>query len=133
MRKIPKIFQNFFVVTSLVFGTWILFLDSNDLITQYKRQQKTKQLKKEKKYYEQQIKRIEKGYQELLDNPRKLEKLAREKYFLKKDTHHNEDFVKKAYGSNCLINQKLFNNFFCSQILNLSKILNADFWYSFMK
>ena len=70
---------------SLIFGVWIIFLDSNDLVTQYNRQQKTKQLKKEKKYYEQQIKLIEKGYQELLDNPKRLEKLAREKYLLKKD------------------------------------------------
>ncbi|MDX2301947.1 MAG: septum formation initiator family protein [Microscillaceae bacterium] len=85
MMKIPKIFKNFFVLSSLLFVVWILFLDTNDLITQYRRKQKTRQLIQEKKYYEQQIKQIEKGYRELLNNPRILEKFAREKYFLKRD------------------------------------------------
>lgn len=86
--KVPSLFKNFFFISGLGFILWMTFLDSNDFISQFQRQDRKKKLIKERDYYEKQIKSIEKGYKDLLNRPQVLEKFAREKYLLKKK---NED------------------------------------------
>jgi len=66
----------------------MLFFDGNDLINQFQLYQKMKELEQEKRFYQKNIERIEKEYKALEENPELLEKLAREKYLLKKK---NED------------------------------------------
>lgn len=61
----------------------MLFFDAADLITQIKLVYKLKKMKEEKKYYQQQIIHI-KSKQKMLEEPYKLEKFARERYFMKK-------------------------------------------------
>jgi cell division protein FtsB len=82
--KLPSFLKNFYLLTSLVFIIWIFFLDSNDLITQYKRQQNLRNLEKEKLFYEQRKKEIEADRVELEKNQKILEKFAREKYYFKR-------------------------------------------------
>ena len=82
--KTPKILRNFYLVSGVIFVLWICLFDANDLITQYSRWNKVKELEKEKTYYSKEIKNIEKAYQDIIKNPRTLEKFAREKYFLQK-------------------------------------------------
>jgi cell division protein DivIC len=65
---------------------WMLFLDSNNLITRYQLSSKLNSLENEREYYEDKIKEVEKDRQELFGDPALVEKFAREKYLMKKPT-----------------------------------------------
>jgi len=82
--KIPTIFRNFYFIASVVFILWMLFLDTNDFITQSMRRERLLKLKRDKVYYEQKIKEISRQYQGLFNSEEALEKFAREKYYLAK-------------------------------------------------
>jgi cell division protein FtsB len=84
--KIPKAFRNFYIVTGLIFLTWMIFLDSNDFISRYKLTAKLRSLENEKEYYFEKINEVEKDRAELMGNRELLEKFAREKYLMKKET-----------------------------------------------
>jgi len=87
-ESLKKYLKNFYLITSAIFLIWMLFFDGNDLINQFQLYQKMKELEQEKRFYQKNIERIEKEYKALEENPELLEKLAREKYLLKKK---NED------------------------------------------
>ncbi|MEM9895953.1 MAG: septum formation initiator family protein [Bacteroidota bacterium] len=82
--RIPALLKNFYVLASLFFLTWLLFIDSNDLLLQSSLIQKEKKLKQTKEFYEEQILEIKNQHEALANNPKLLEKLAREKYLMKK-------------------------------------------------
>jgi len=86
LKKLPKAFRNFYIVTGLIFLVWMLFLDSNDFLSRYKLTAKLRSLEGEKEYYQEKIKEVEKDKEELMGTPELLEKFAREKYLMKKDT-----------------------------------------------
>jgi cell division protein FtsB len=77
--------KNRFVLVGLVFLVWMVFFDSNDLISQYKYKQKLRQLEENKNFYLEQIELVKQDKEELFTNLEKLEKFAREKYKMKKD------------------------------------------------
>ncbi|UXE65227.1 MAG: septum formation initiator family protein [Chryseotalea sp. WA131a] len=85
MKRLPPIFRNFYWVTGLCFLVWMIFLDSNDLISRFKLGSKLRTLEKEKQYYQAKIKEVEEDRKELLTNKELLEKFAREKYLMKKE------------------------------------------------
>lgn len=62
----------------------MLFIDANDLITQFKLNQQRKNLESEKAYFQEKIVEVRKEREELLSNDKLLEKFAREKYLMKK-------------------------------------------------
>jgi len=86
LKKLPKAFRNFYIVSGLIFLIWMLFLDSNDFLSRYKLTSKLRSLEGEKEYYLEKIKKVEKDREELMGNRELLEKFAREKYLMKKDT-----------------------------------------------
>lgn len=67
---------------------WLLFFDSNDLVSQYKMDKNLKELETEVVYYEAKIKEVEQQRTSLLTNKEELEKFARETYLMK---NPNED------------------------------------------
>jgi cell division protein FtsB len=77
--------KNRFVLVGLVFLVWMVFFDSNDLISQYKYKRKLRQLEENKNFYLEQIELVKQDKEELFTNLEKLEKFAREKYKMKKD------------------------------------------------
>jgi cell division protein DivIC len=85
-KKLPPAFRNFYVVTGLLFFIWLLLLDSNDLISRFKMTAKVSSLENEKEFYLEKISEVEKDRKELLTNKELLEKFAREKYLMKKET-----------------------------------------------
>ena len=85
-RRLSKFTTNPYYLLTGIFLTWILFFDSEDLITQYRLSQKLKKLKEEKCYYVEQIEIVRKDREELMSNEGLLEKFAREKYLMKKST-----------------------------------------------
>ena len=86
LKRVPPIFRNFYVVTSICFLVWLTFLDSNDLITRFSMNSKLSSLEDEKEYYLKKITEVEKDRKELLTNKELLEKFAREKYLMKKES-----------------------------------------------
>jgi len=64
----------------------MLFLDSNDLISRFKMSNKIRSLENEKEFYQEKIAEVEKDRKELMTNKELLEKFAREKYLMKKET-----------------------------------------------
>ncbi|MBN8578096.1 MAG: septum formation initiator family protein [Cytophagales bacterium] len=84
-KKLPPAFKNFYFVTGFLFLVWMLFLDSNDLISRFKMTAKVNSLKNEREFYLEKISEVEKDRAELLTNNELLEKFAREKYLMKKE------------------------------------------------
>ena len=86
LKKLPLITRNFYFISTVVFLIWMLFIDSNDFISQYQLSDKLSTLEEERSYYVEKIEEVKKDRQELLSNDKLLEKFAREKYFMKKET-----------------------------------------------
>jgi len=84
--KIPKRFRNFYFLTGVFFLLWMLFLDSNDLMSRFKLGRKLGSLENEKEYYEEKIKEVEQDRNELFGDKESIEKFAREKYLMKKES-----------------------------------------------
>ena len=86
LKRIPSIFKNFYFLVGVFFLFWIAFIDSNDLLTQYRLGRKLTNLEDEKAYYTDKIEEVKKDREELLSDKELLEKFAREKYLMKKPT-----------------------------------------------
>ena len=85
-RKMPKFITNFYFLVGMFFLVWMVFIDSNDFYSQFVLRKKLKEMEKEKNYYEQKIVEVKSEREALLNNDDLLEKFAREKYFMKKET-----------------------------------------------
>ncbi|MCX8491962.1 MAG: septum formation initiator family protein [Cyclobacteriaceae bacterium] len=85
LKRLPPAFRNFYIITGLCFFVWMLFLDSNDLISRFKLGAKLRNLDREKAYYNEKIADVEKDRHELMMDRELLEKFAREKYLMKKE------------------------------------------------
>lgn len=83
-KKLPRFTKNFYFIFGMFFLVWMLFVDSNDIYSQYKLKKKLSDLEGEKEYYVEKIEEVEKDRQELLSDEELLEKFAREKYLMKK-------------------------------------------------
>ncbi len=86
LKNLPPFTKNFYFVAGMTFLSWMLFIDTNDLYSQYKLKSKLSDLAKEKAYYETKIEEVRADRQQLLTNQDLLEKFAREKYLMKKET-----------------------------------------------
>lgn len=87
-NRLPKFLKNKFFWTGIIFIVWIVYFDNNNLISIFKNKKELKELKVEKNFYKQQISKDSAEYQLLISDTFALEKIAREKYQMKKD---NED------------------------------------------
>lgn len=86
LKKVPPFFKNFYLMTGFCFLIWMMFLDSNDMISRFKMTAKVRSLENEKEFYIEKISEVEKDRQELMTNKELLEKFAREKYLMKKES-----------------------------------------------
>ena len=86
LKKLPKVFRNFYFLTAFFFVLWMIALDSNNLFMRYQLSSKLRSLENERVYYEEKIKEVEKDRNELFGDNESLEKFAREKYLMKKET-----------------------------------------------
>jgi hypothetical protein len=64
----------------------MLLLDSNNLISRFQLSSKLSSLENERGYYEEKIKEVEKDHNEVFGDRESLEKFAREKYLMKKES-----------------------------------------------
>lgn len=88
LKKLPAFTKNFYFIFGLLFLIWMLFIDTNDLFSQYQQARRIDKLEEKKDYYQQKIKEVKQDREELLSDKELLEKFAREKYLMKKK---NED------------------------------------------
>jgi cell division protein FtsB len=70
----------------MAFLVWITFLDSNNLIARFSLTSKLNGLEREKKFYERKIEEVAKDQKELFGTDETLEKYAREKYLMKRES-----------------------------------------------
>jgi hypothetical protein len=87
-KKILKFFINKYFLTTVAFFVWLVFFDNNNILTNMRTRDKLNVLKKEKKFYIDEVKKDSILVQKLLYDTLELEKYARERYLMKKD---NED------------------------------------------
>lgn len=86
IKKLPPIFRNFYFVSLAIFFAWMLLLDSNNIVARYQLGSKLDALQDEKEYYEEKIREVKKDRSELLGDRHSIEKFAREKYLMKKQS-----------------------------------------------
>ena len=86
MKKLIKYSSNFYVLASLLFLFWVTFIGSNNLVNHFRLSQKLNQLEDQKEFYQEKKEKITSEREELMSNPELLEKFARERYLMKKQT-----------------------------------------------
>ena len=85
LKLIFRILINKYFLTTVAFVLWMVFFDSNNLLTRNKLQEKLDGLNVEKQFYLQEIKKDSTLTDQLLSDSAQLEKYARERYLMKKD------------------------------------------------
>jgi cell division protein DivIC len=89
LRNISLVARNKYLLTLTVFAVWMIFFDTQDIITtHFKLRHELNQLQESRNYYLGQIEATKEELEQLKSDPATLEKYAREKYHMKKD---NED------------------------------------------
>ncbi|MFC0655899.1 FtsB family cell division protein [Mongoliitalea lutea] len=86
MSRLFKYSKNFYVLFTLFFIIWMVFIDSNDVVSQFKLRAKLKELENQKEFYLERKEKIKADREELMSNYELLEKFARERYYMKKKT-----------------------------------------------
>lgn len=84
---IPRL-RNKYVLTLLVFATWMTFFDENSFISTFENRMKLAELEDEREHYLKEIAQSTDDLKLLQNNQELLEKFARERYLMKKE---NED------------------------------------------
>ncbi|HXI01210.1 MAG TPA: septum formation initiator family protein [Sphingobacteriaceae bacterium] len=88
MDRIFSVLRNKYLIATVAFIAWMLFFDRNDFMSQYEYQTQLNKLEKEKEFYLKETEQVRSDLEGLTFNKEKLEKLAREKYLMKRE---NED------------------------------------------
>ncbi len=80
-----KFLSNKYVWVLLFFSAWMIFLDNYSYFDHRLLDKQINELEDNKKYYQDEIKKDQENIKQL-KNPEQIEKYAREKYFMKKDS-----------------------------------------------
>ena len=84
-------FSNRYVLTAAVGLVWVTFISEIDLVYLAKSQLELNRLENQVAHYELEIEATRNQLADLTSNPERLERFAREKYFMKRD---NEDLFR---------------------------------------
>jgi|SRR6218665_1147078 len=82
---ILKILGNRYVIVLVFFSVWMIFLDNTSYMDHRVLNKQLDELEDNKKYYQDEIKNDDENIK-LLKNPDQIEKYAREKYYMKRDS-----------------------------------------------
>ena len=85
LNHLPAWLRNKYFIAFSAFVVIVLFLDKNDLFTQYERHSELQQLRQSREYYNNEISSEKLELEQLKRDPVTVEKYAREKYLMKKD------------------------------------------------
>ncbi len=79
-----KVLSNRFVISIVLFGFWMMFLDVNSWLIHRELNEEIDDLRTSIKYYQEEINKDEAQLEQLNSGPENLEKFAREQYYLSK-------------------------------------------------
>jgi cell division protein DivIC len=85
LSRIPSWLSNKYILASAFFVVWMLFFDHNDLFVQHSRNAELNDLLSRKDYYQGQIDQTRAELGQMRKSTASLERMAREKYMMKKD------------------------------------------------
>ena len=80
-----KFLSNKYVWVLLFFSSWMIFLDNYSYFDHRILNNQIDELEDNKKYYQEEIRKDQENIKKL-KNPQQIEKYAREKYYMKKDS-----------------------------------------------
>lgn len=80
-----KILGNKYVIVLVFFTVWMLFLDNTSYLEHRILNKQLNELEDNKKYYQDEIRKDSENIKQL-KNPDQIEKYAREKYYMKRDS-----------------------------------------------
>ena len=86
MGKYLKYTKNFYFIFTVLFVVWMVFIDSNDIVSHFKLRAKLRELEKQKEFYQERKEKVTAEREELMSNYELLEKFARERYLMKRKT-----------------------------------------------
>ena len=86
LRHILKYFRNFYVVTGLVAGIWMLFFDRYNVLARIETEFRIKRLDADARYYRKEKGRLEEQRLVLENDLDELERFARERYHMKRES-----------------------------------------------
>ena len=81
-----KLFKNFYFLFFILFILWMTFIDTNGFYNRYRLSKKLSDLESQKVFYTNEIEQISMDKKSFDNNDELLEKYAREKYFMKKES-----------------------------------------------
>ncbi len=84
MAKYLKYTRNFYFIFTVLFVCWMIFIDTNDIVSHIKLRSKLRELEKQKEFYIEKKEKIQADREELMSNYELLEKFARERYLMKR-------------------------------------------------
>ena len=98
LTHIPSWLKNKYLLTGVFFAVWMLFFDPKDILSDFNRRGKLKELQTSELHLKEQITDAKNELNLLKHDAQSIEKYAREKYLMKKD---NEDlFIVKSAQEN---------------------------------
>ncbi len=83
-NSVFKILRNKWIVASVLFLTWIVFFDENSIVSHQKNKRRLYELKQQEDYYRERIEIDKQKLEDLKAGEEKLEKFAREQYYMSK-------------------------------------------------
>jgi len=86
MGRYLKYTKNFYFIFTVLFIGWMVFIDSNDIVSHFKLRAKLRELEKQKEFYQERKDKVNAEREELMSNYELLEKFARERYLMKRKT-----------------------------------------------
>ena len=90
---------NRYTILGFCFIIWMIFFDQNSLFTHLELDKQISDLKRDEAYFKQNLENEDKKLKVLIENPAEIERIAREKFYLKKDNEDifiiQQDTVKK--------------------------------------
>ena len=89
-KKIPDTFKNKYFIVGFLFIIWIVFLDENDLVSLNQQMNKLEEKQEIIDSLKTEILEMEDKLERLNNDPKELEKFARENFLMKKD---HEDII----------------------------------------
>ena len=85
-QKIRGLFKNFYFLFFLCFVLWMTIIDSNGFINRYRLSDKLSELNSQKEFYVKEIDKVSLDKERFESDQELLEKYAREKYLMKKES-----------------------------------------------
>lgn len=84
MGRYFKYTKSFYFIFTVLFVGWMVFIDTNDIVTHFRLRAKLRDLEKQKEFYLERKEKVQADREELMSNYELLEKFARERYLMKR-------------------------------------------------